>query len=70
MKKKKKKKKKKTKKKKKKKKKKKAATDTHTEFVTLIALLQQQWLSERVSILRLHLHCLSYLRQRVSKWRM
>jgi len=27
-------------------------TDTHPEYVTLFAFLQQQWLRERVSLLR------------------
>jgi hypothetical protein len=28
------------------------ATDTHSQYVTLIALLRQQWLRERASVLR------------------
>jgi hypothetical protein len=28
------------------------ATDTHSEYAILIALLQQKWLSERASLLR------------------
>jgi len=35
------------------------ATDTHSEYVKLIALPQQQWLLERASMLRLYVHCLS-----------
>ena len=34
------------------------ATDTHSEFVTLIAFPQQQWLQERSSTLRLYIYCL------------
>jgi hypothetical protein len=30
------------------------ATDTHSEYVTLIAFPQQQWLRERASMLRLY----------------
>ena len=37
------------------------ATDTHSEHVILIAFTRQQWLRERVSILRLYVYCLSYL---------
>jgi len=36
-------------------------TDTHSEYKILIAYPRQQWLSERVSMLRLHVHCLSSL---------
>jgi hypothetical protein len=32
--------------------------DTHSEYVILIAFEQQQWLHERVSVLRLYVHCL------------
>jgi hypothetical protein len=35
------------------------ATDTHSEYVILIAFPLQQWLRERASILRLYVHCLS-----------
>jgi hypothetical protein len=36
------------------------ATDTHTEYViVLIAFPRQHWLRERVSMLRLYVHCLS-----------
>ena len=34
------------------------ATDTHSEYVTLIAFPWHQWLRERASILRLYVHCL------------
>jgi hypothetical protein len=34
-------------------------TDTHSEYVILIAFPRQQWLRERASMLRLHVHCLS-----------
>jgi hypothetical protein len=37
------------------------ATDTHSEYVILIAFARQQWLRERASIIRLNVHCLSYL---------
>jgi hypothetical protein len=33
-------------------------TDTHSEYVILIAFPRQQWLRERVSVLQVH--CLSY----------
>jgi hypothetical protein len=35
------------------------ATDTHSQYVILIALPRQQFLSERASILPLYVHCLS-----------
>ena len=35
------------------------ATDTHSEYVILIAFPRQQWLHERASILRLSVQCLS-----------
>ena len=35
------------------------ATNTHSRSVILIAFPQQQWLKERVSMLRLYVHCLS-----------
>ena len=38
------------------------ATNTHSEYVILIALPLQQWLQERGSVLRLYAHCLSCLR--------
>jgi hypothetical protein len=34
-------------------------TDTHSEYVILIAYEQQRWLHERLSMLRLYVHCLS-----------
>ena len=34
------------------------ATDTHLQCVIIIALPQQQWLHERVSILGSYVHCL------------
>jgi hypothetical protein len=34
------------------------ATDTHSEYVILIAFPRQQWLREHSSMLRLYLHCL------------
>jgi len=36
------------------------ATVTHSEYVLLIAFPRRKWLGQRVSILRLHVHCLSY----------
>jgi len=36
------------------------AIRTHLEYVLLNAFPRQQWLRERDSILRLHVHCLSY----------
>ena len=35
------------------------ATDTHSEYVILIAFPRQQWLRERSLLLRLHVHCVS-----------
>ena len=35
------------------------ATDTHSEYVILIAFPRQQWLRERTSLLRLYVQCLS-----------
>jgi hypothetical protein len=35
------------------------ATDTHSEYVILIAFPRQQWLRERFSMWRLCVHCLS-----------
>jgi hypothetical protein len=35
------------------------ATDTHLEYVILIALPWQQWFSECASMLPLYVHCLS-----------
>jgi hypothetical protein len=40
------------------------ATDTHSEYVILIAFPRQQWLRERASLLRLYIHslrCCSWL---------
>jgi len=37
------------------------ATDTHSEYVILIAFPQQQWLWQHVSMLCLHVHCQSCL---------
>jgi hypothetical protein len=37
------------------------ATDTHSEYVILIAFARQQCLRERASMLRLYVHCLSCL---------
>ena len=34
------------------------ATDTHSEYAILLTFVQQQRLSERATMLRLHLHCL------------
>jgi len=34
-------------------------TDTHIEYVILLALARQQWLCERASFLRLYVHFLS-----------
>ena len=36
------------------------ATDTHVEYVILIALLRQQWFREGASTLRLYVLCLFY----------
>jgi hypothetical protein len=44
------------------------ATDTHSQYVILIAFPRQQWLSERASMLRLYPHrlsCLILLRVRI-----
>jgi hypothetical protein len=35
------------------------ATDTHSEYVILIAFKRQKWLFEQGSFLRLYVHCLS-----------
>jgi hypothetical protein len=35
------------------------ATDTHTEYVIIIAFRWQRRLRERASLLRLYVHCLS-----------
>jgi len=35
------------------------ATDTHSEYVIPTSFPRQQWLRERDSMLRLHIHCLS-----------
>jgi hypothetical protein len=35
------------------------ATDTHSEYVILIAFSRQQRFHERASMLRLYVHCLS-----------
>jgi len=35
------------------------ATDTHSEYVILIAFSPQQWLRERASVVSLYVHCLS-----------
>jgi hypothetical protein len=37
------------------------ATDTHSEYVILIAFPRQKWFRERASILCLYVHCLSCL---------
>jgi hypothetical protein len=46
------------------------ATDTHLEYVILNAFPQQQWLRESTWMLRLYVHCLSYLhyRQPGTQW--
>ena len=36
------------------------ATDTHSEYIILIAFARQQWLRERVLMLLLYVRCLSY----------
>jgi hypothetical protein len=43
------------------------ATDTHSEYVILIAFQRQQWLRERASMLRLYVHCLSCF-QRITEF--
>ena len=35
------------------------ATDTHSEYVILLAFPRQPWLRERASMLHLYVHCLS-----------
>ena len=35
------------------------ATNTSSEYVILTAFPLQQWLKERISLLHLHVHCLS-----------
>jgi hypothetical protein len=40
------------------------ATDTHSEYVTLIAFPRQQWLREIASLLRLYLYWLSCLQRK------
>jgi hypothetical protein len=37
------------------------ATDTHSEYVILIAFPRQQWLRERALVLCLYVHCLPRL---------
>ena len=37
------------------------ATDTHSEYVIIIAFPRQQWLRERASVVSLYVHCLSCL---------
>ena len=44
------------------------ATNTHTEYLTPIGFLRQKLSSERDSILRLQLHCLSWLQIMLSPW--
>jgi hypothetical protein len=34
------------------------ATDTHSEYVILVAFPPQQWLHDRAPMLRLYVHCL------------
>jgi hypothetical protein len=36
------------------------ATETHSDYVTLIAFPRQRWLRERASLLRLYVHCLYF----------
>jgi hypothetical protein len=36
------------------------ATDTHSEYIILVAFPRQQWLRERASLLRLYIHCFYY----------
>ena len=38
----------------------KQATNTHSEYVILVAFPQQQWLYDRASMLRLYVICLSW----------
>jgi hypothetical protein len=45
------------------------ATDTHLEYVILIAFTRQQWLRERASMFRLYVHCLSCYICRILKRR-
>jgi len=37
------------------------ATDKHSEYLTLTAFPLQQWLQERVSVLRLYIQSLSFV---------
>jgi hypothetical protein len=41
------------------------ATDTHSEYVILTAFPLLERLRERISMLRLHVHCLSFSSQRI-----
>jgi hypothetical protein len=38
-------------------------TDTHSEYVILIAFPREQWLRERASMLRSYAHCLYRIRK-------
>jgi hypothetical protein len=42
------------------------ATDTHLEYVILIAFPRQQWLHESTSVLHLYVHCLSLTKAIIS----
>ena len=45
------------------------ATDTHSEYVILIAVPPHQWLHERASLLRhMLIDCLVLLRLRIKPW--
>jgi hypothetical protein len=43
------------------------ATDTHPEEVILLAFARQQWFRECASVLRLYVHCLSFLMNAATK---
>ena len=45
------------------------ATDTHSEYVILIAFPRQQWLCERASVLR-YVDIASLVSHRIFKWRL
>ena len=40
------------------------ATDTHSEYVILLAFAQRQWLGQRALRVCLYVHCLSYYKTR------
>ena len=42
------------------------ATNTHSEYVTLIAFPRQQWLRERATMLRMYVHSQSSFRTKLT----